>query len=354
MNKIISFPHLGDYSYFIKPFIENITNQKVQVAPPITKKTIELGSKHSPDFICMPFKYNLGNYIESLEQGANILIQFGGGCRYGNYAELQKTILKDLHYEFEFYEFINKGKTNFNYIYKTFKNINQNLTKTNLLKNFIITFTKIILFDQTENYNRKKVQKNYQELKKIKYKFINELKNETNIIKILKITHKYKKKYKKIKKIKPKLKIGIIGELYTAMEPSSTYNLEEELKKQNISIKRFTNISYLLIYKKILSPYIKLKTKKYLKYQQGADATDNIYRTLLLKKKKYDGIIHTKPFGCTPEVGITPILNRISREKQIPIIYLSFDTQTSNTGIKTRLEAFTDMLQMRKENKNEK
>ena len=113
MNKIISFPHLGDYSYFIKPFIENITNQKVQVAPPITKKTIELGSKHSPDFICMPFKYNLGNYIESLEQGANILIQFGGGCRYGNYAELQKTILKDLHYEFEFYEFINKRKNKF-------------------------------------------------------------------------------------------------------------------------------------------------------------------------------------------------------------------------------------------------
>ena len=72
-EKIISFPHIGDYSYFVKPFIKNITNLNVQVAPPITKKTVEIGSKYSPDYVCLPFKYNLGNYIEALEDGANIL-----------------------------------------------------------------------------------------------------------------------------------------------------------------------------------------------------------------------------------------------------------------------------------------
>ena len=39
-KKIISFPHMGDYSYFVKPFLESITNIEVKVAPPITKKTI--------------------------------------------------------------------------------------------------------------------------------------------------------------------------------------------------------------------------------------------------------------------------------------------------------------------------
>lgn len=34
----------------------------------------------------------------------------------------------------------------------------------------------------------------------------------------------------------------------------------------------------------------------------GADTTDNIYRTTYLTKKNYDGIIHIKPFGCTPEI----------------------------------------------------
>ena len=105
-DRIISFPHLGDYSYFIKPLLYNVTGFKVMVAPPITKKTVSLGSKYSPDFICLPFKYNLGNYIEALDNGANVLFQFGGGCRYGNYGTLQKTILEDLGYNFLFYEFI--------------------------------------------------------------------------------------------------------------------------------------------------------------------------------------------------------------------------------------------------------
>lgn len=353
-DKIISFPHLGDYSYFVKPFIKKITNLKVQVAPPITKKTVEIGSKHSPDFVCLPFKYNLGNYIEALEEGATTLFQFGGGCRYGNYAELQEIILKDLNYNFEFYQFIKKGKTSFSYVYKMFKNLNPELTRKTLLKELILIFLKIILFDKTEHYRRKKVEVKKGELKKLKYRFINDLKDETNIFKIFKIKHTYMRKYKKVKGKKPKLKIGIIGELYTAMEPFATYNLEEELKNYDISIKRFTNVSYLLIYKKLLSKIIKYKSKDYLKYKIGADATDNVYRTLLLKKKRYDGIIHTKPFGCTPEVGVMPILSKISNEKNIPIMFLTFDTQTSGTGVKTRIEAFIDMLLMRKEKDNEK
>ena len=96
-EKIITFPHMGDYYIPINYLIKKITKQKVIIPPPITKKTIELGSRYSPDYVCAPFKYNLGNYLESIELGANILLQAGGGCRYGYYAELQEQILKDLY-----------------------------------------------------------------------------------------------------------------------------------------------------------------------------------------------------------------------------------------------------------------
>ncbi len=353
-EKIISFPHIGDYSYFVKPFIEKLTNIKVKVAPPITKKTVEIGSKYSPDFVCLPFKYNLGNYIETLEDGSNILFQFGGGCRYGNYAEVQKTILEDLGYEFEFYQFIKKGKTSFNHVYKMFKGLNENLTRGKLIKELFLIFFRIMLFDKSEDYRRGKLEEKEGEFKKIRSRLINDLKDEANVFKIIKIYKSYMSKYRKVKKKKPKLKIGIIGELYTAMEPFATHNLEDELKKYDISIKRFTDVSFLLIYKKLLSPLVKYKTKNYLKYKIGADATDNVYRMLILKKKSYDGVIHTKPFGCTPEVGVIPIINKISNDENLPVMFLSFDVQTSNTGIKTRIEAFVDMLLMRKEKKNGK
>ena len=100
-NKVVSFPHLSNYDVPIKYLIEKLTDAKVIPSPSITKKTIELGSKYSPDYVCMPFKYTLGNYIESLDNGANILIQAGGGCRFGYYFELQKKILEDLGYKFE-------------------------------------------------------------------------------------------------------------------------------------------------------------------------------------------------------------------------------------------------------------
>ena len=75
MTKLISFPHLDNYYIPIKYLIEKITKQKVLVAPKITRKTLELGAKYSPDFVCAPYKYNLGNYLESLELGANVLLQ---------------------------------------------------------------------------------------------------------------------------------------------------------------------------------------------------------------------------------------------------------------------------------------
>ena len=43
-----------------------------------------------------------------------------------------------------------------------------------------------------------------------------------------------------------------------------------------------------------------------------------------------------------------PILENISAEYNIPIIYFSFDSQDSEVAINTRLEAFYDMLEQKR------
>ena len=106
MKKVLAFPQLGDYKHPIGKFLRRVTNLEVIDTPPITRKTIDLGSKYSPDSVCIPFKYNLGNFIEALDMGANVLLQAGGGCRYRYYAEVQETILKDLGYNFQFIQTI--------------------------------------------------------------------------------------------------------------------------------------------------------------------------------------------------------------------------------------------------------
>lgn len=44
-----------------------------------------------------------------------------------------------------------------------------------------------------------------------------------------------------------------------------------------------------------------------------------------------------------------PILEKISNDYQIPIIYFSLDSQDGEVGIDTRLEAFYDMIVQKKE-----
>jgi predicted nucleotide-binding protein (sugar kinase/HSP70/actin superfamily) len=135
------------------------------------------------------------------------------------------------------------------------------------------------------------------------------------------------------------------------MEPFSNYFIEKELAKNKIAVSRFITVTYLLFEKLKKEKRLIKEAGKYLKYSIGADGTDSVSKSKMLAEKRYDGIIHVKPFGCTPEVNAMPMLQNISKNYKIPILYFSFDSQTSETGVKTRLEAFYDMLLMRKEKK---
>jgi len=355
MTKVISFPHMGSYHIPIEALLKLIfKNHKIMTAPRITKKTLELGSKYSPDFVCVPFKYNLGNYIESLENGANVLIQAGEGCRYGYYAEIQEQILKDLGYQFEFIKLLD-GKINAVSLYKICKKIGTTLSFYRFCYYLLLIIKMTGTIDTIEAYIRKNIgfevtENSFENLQK---EFMKALKDVRNFRALNKIRRKYCEQIKKIKINKPEncLKVGIVGELYLLMEPFSNYFIEKELAKNKIEVSRFITLTYLLFEKPKLEKKILKEAGKYLKYTIGADGTDSVSKSSLLAEEGYDGIIHVKPFGCMPEINAMPMLQRISRNNKIPILYFSFDSQTSETGIKTRLEAFYDMLIMRKDKK---
>ena len=187
---------------------------------------------------------------------------------------------------------------------------------------------------------------------KTKKEILNNFMKVNSLFELYKTYREGLKKLKQIKINKPKncLKVGIIGELYTVMEPFSNYFIERELASFNIEIKRFMNVEYLLFKKgKKIKQYLR-KNKEYVKYQMGADAMDNICNAKWVCKHNYDGIIHIKSSFCTPEIGAMPIINKVCKEYNVPVIFFSFNANTSETGIKTRLEAFYDMIEMRNKN----
>ena len=132
------------------------------------------------------------------------------------------------------------------------------------------------------------------------------------------------------------------------MEPFCSSNIEDKLASYGIEVHRFTSLTYLLFIKKSNIKRLLKKGKKYLKYHLGADGTESVVISQNLAKKNYDGIVHIKSFGCTPEINAMPILEKISNDYNIPIIFFSFDSQDSDVAIETRIEAFYDMLKQKK------
>lgn len=353
-KKIISFPHMGNYYVPAKFVLEHILDVEVMVAPKITNKTVELGTKNSPDFVCMPFKYTLGTFIEALDKGANVLIQAGGGCRYGYYSELQEKILKDLGYDFTYINLVSQGQTDPKRIYQYMKEIDSNFSIRKALYYGFIGMKMMKYMDKIDDFIRQNVGFEVE-----KNSFIHLLEEMLNDFGKVKSYHElrslyklYKQKFRMIPIDKPKdsLKIGVIGELYTLMEPFSNYQLEMELAKMHMEVKRYTNVHYLLFEKgRKMKKYIKY-AKEYIKYPMGADAADNIGRAKYLCSHGYDGVIHIKSSFCTPEIGAMGVINKVCHEYDVPVLFFSFDSSTTEVGIKTRLEAFNDMIEMRKKN----
>jgi len=366
----LCYPTLGNYEIAIKFYVEKGAGSVYIPPPTMTKKTVDLGAKYSPDFSCAPFKYHMGNYIEALEKGANVLIQTGGTCRLGYYAELHEQILKDLGYEFRI--------LNLNpYLYRKLlpmirdmRTVCDNGNLLTLARALPGALRMVVFIDRIEDYYRQNMgfEVTNGDFDRVYKRFLNELRRANNIGAI---HHSYKKAMASMEAIplnKPKhpLRVGIVGEYFTIMDPFSNHEIERKLAKMGAEVHRWMNLSNSVLIcpdKRTLqrlgrylhydinkfpggiwAKYHRELASKYLKFDTGSSSVATIALTEHYAKQGFDGVIHIKSFGCTPEIDCIPVLHHISDDYKMPILFMSYDTQTSDAGIETRLEAFFDMM----------
>ena len=295
----------------------------------------ELNSKNSYYFVIKDSKSNILGF-------AGIKIIF-------DEAELMNIVVKKSSRK------IGIGSTLLNYIIKFAKNLNPKLNIITYIYYLIQSFLIIIYMDKLDKYLRKNMgyAKDPSLFKSLEKKMHQSyLQQKLSIYKIIKIYHKYKKEYQSIPiKNTTRYKVLLIGELYTLMDSNSSHNLETTLIKEGIEVIRYTNLTYLLLLKKYCRHQLLKKGKKYLKYPLGADGTESVVHALEHAKNGIDGIIHIKSFGCVPEINAMPILNEISEEYRVPIIYLSFSDENNINNLDTKIEAFLDMIKYKKKYK---
>ena len=105
IKKKVAFPHMGTI-YVAWEKALNTIGVEAFIPPYTSKKTLSLGTKNSPEAICLPYKLILGNFMEALDGGVDYvsMIASPGICRLGEYGRNIEQVLKELGYNANYIE----------------------------------------------------------------------------------------------------------------------------------------------------------------------------------------------------------------------------------------------------------
>lgn len=358
----ITAAHLGNVYLSAKALFDGLGIEYIM--PPLTNsKALEIGSIHSSEEMCLPYKIMMGNYIQAIEMGADTIIIPGscGPCRFGEYCELQINAMKNIGHDIEFIVADFPQEIGVKELKNRLGRISTKSAKSKQrqIKALLDALKVLNLIDYIEEkaYYLAGYELeigNCKRILKTSKKEALESKKPKEMIQILK---KYKKEIDNIAidKDKRPTKVAIIGEIYTVIEPFSNLYIQDKLMEYGVSSKRRLTLSW-WVKNGILSPVklnsldIKRAAKDYLSIGIGGHAKECIGEAVLAEEEGFSGAIQIFPMGCMPEIVSKSILPSVSRDKDFPIMSLVVDEMTGEAGFVTRVEAFIDLLERREQN----
>ncbi|HBQ87749.1 MAG TPA: 2-hydroxyglutaryl-CoA dehydratase [Syntrophomonas sp.] len=139
----------------------------------------------------------------------------------------------------------------------------------------------------------------------------------------------------------PEFTIAVVGYPYTIYDPYINVGLLKILEKENVKV-----VTQDMVSDRELNRMAKTLPKSLFWYFSNRA----VYGALHFLKRKVDGIIHVTAFACGPDSLVDRLMEiETHRRSEIPYISIMIDEQTGEAGIKTRIEAFIDMLRYRRE-----
>lgn len=351
----LTYPHMGEAYIAVKSLMDDIGVESV-IPSFTTESTLRLGSSISPETICLPYKIMLGNYINSIRAGADTIIITGscGPCRFGYYGPLQKQALEEAGYKDIDIIILDPPREGYRNFFEAIGKIAGN-RKANVVTAFMNAYKVCCEVDRLNSllyYTRPRAV-NKAELKNITHNFKKEVMNAKGTSEMLQLIHETADKVGRVdidESLKP-IRIGIIGEIYTIIEPFTNLNAEERLGDLGVEVHRSMTVKD-WARNTIILPITGRKgyrmekklSRPYLPTLIGGHTQQCLGHAVHYAKTGYDGLVQIYPMTCMPEIVSRSILPQIEKDYSIPILYLIVDEQTGEAGFQTRLEAFVDYI----------
>ncbi len=357
----LTVPNVGHIDIFLGAMARTVGPEFV--FPPKTgQRTLHLGIKYSPPSTCLPFKIILGNFIEALENGADTIAMVSdhGPCRVGMYDVVIQQILRDLGFEFTWIA-MDDTRLWSNY----FQRFNQErkdwgASLGDTLWALRFSWQKLRLCEAIDKIVHKvrPLEAKRGETTRAETDGLRLIDEASNLKELREAREQCLKKFDHIEKdpTRNPIKVVITGEGYMVINPYANQEIERRLGEMGVEVTRTVWITGKITYAlrlDFLNPRSKRKaikaSKPYLRHNIGGECNSSIGYPILYKKDGYEAAIHLLPLGCMLEAVAKNILVRVSREHDLPILTFSLDENLSETTITTRLSAFVDLLQKRRE-----
>ncbi|MFC1848647.1 2-hydroxyacyl-CoA dehydratase [candidate division CSSED10-310 bacterium] len=354
----ITFPHMGTLAIAFLGALRNL-NVDVVIPKRAAKNSELLGIKYSPEFVCLPFKLNLSNFIEALDKGADTLVMIGGTgpCRLGYYSVVQEQILRRMGYEFRFIRADDPDQMKT--ILHTMKEVSGVSSTLRLLKEYFFIMKRLDALDEVARiaHQTRPFEIQRGETSRLLRKSEGMIDHTRNFSELRQAMKKIKALFQNLPsdKSRPIVRVAILGEIFIVLETVANTGIEEKLGEMGAAVERGVTISAWFNERVHYAPWRRNQTKKaarlarpYLKANAGGESLLSVGKTIEYAQRGFDGVVHLLPFSCMPELIAQAIMDRISRDFQIPILHLTFDEHVTEMGYNTRLEAFLDMLHRKK------
>lgn len=359
----VTFPHMGNSWIVIQALFETLGVDYV-IPPMNSKETLNIGTKLAAESACLPLKLNLGNYVQAFAEGADTVVITGGvgPCRFGYYGEIERQILQDAGYPYEVVILEPPDGSLLGLAERIRYLAGKENSWSKIMKALRFAYRKSVVLDRIEDIIHEfrpraqiplEVDQLYEEAKQCLAASMTNQGMEKVISLLREHMCEVALKSGGDSRESSPLKIGIIGEIYTILEPFASGDVEKELGNLGAQVDRSIYLSGWVgqhVFQGLaqgyrpLKPYYRL-AKPYLNHFVGGHGQETIGAAVKYAQEGYDGILQLLPLGCMPEIVASSILPRIQEDYGIPIMTLTFDEHTGRTGVQTRLEAFVDLLE---------
>ncbi len=360
---ILSFPNMGPNVYAFKALFEQL-DIEVVLPDPTNREAIKIGVKYSPEFVCFPFKATLGDFVSAINKGADTLVMAidCGPCRFGFYHAVQERLLHDMGYkhvnvipldqsdllEFKWVKTLQdlSGKRDLFAYSKFVKAVIFFLKKAKLLQDI-----------QTAEGLFRAYERNQGDTTKVLNSLLNKL-DQTNTLKELR---NFKKVIKEdfnqidVDTTRTPLRVALFGEIHISLEPFVNVDIRRKLGEMGVEIHQNLSLWDWVSHKFHLNfhrKWLEHLSHPYVPMDIGGECQWVLGEYIDRAQSGFDGTVHVYPFTCMPEVTArTIITNKLKRIYDLPIIFFSFDEHSGTEGMRTRLEAFVDLMDSRRKHK---